>query len=416
MTDEGIIIVGAGHAAAELAPALRREGFAGRITLIGEEPHLPYHRPPLSKAFLSGTVSEDGLLIKPAATYDKADVQVMRGVRVTMIDRTARVVTLDDGRRLAYSGLALTTGGRARRLTAPGAAQAEAGGVLHYPRSLNDFQRIRSQFTAGRRLVVIGGGYIGLEVAAAAVKQGIAVTILEAGPRVLGRVTAPEVSAFYETAHRQAGVDLRTGMSVTEILPASASAPTVVRCADGTDFPADLIIVGIGLEPNVELAQAAGLDVDNGILVDDCARTSDPAIVAAGDCANHPNNRLGRRLRLESVPNATEQARSAAASLCGRDLPYASIPWFWSEQYDLKLQTVGLLQGYDHVALRGDPAARSFVAFYLKDGRVIAADCISRPQDFVQCRRLVEAGVPVAAADLSDEGVALKSLFSAPTT
>lgn len=414
MTDEAIIIVGAGHAAAELAPALRREGFAGRITLIGEEAHLPYHRPPLSKAFLSGAVSEEGLLIKPAATYEKADVQVMRGVRVTLIDRAAREVVLDDGRRLGYSGLALTTGGRARRLNAPGAAEAEAAGVLHYPRGLNDFQRIRERFVAGRRLVVIGGGYIGLEAAAVAIKQGIAVTVLEAGPRVLGRVTAPEVSAFYEAVHRQAGVDLHTGMSVTEILPASADAPAAVRCADGTEFPADLIIVGIGLEPNVELAQAAGLDVDNGILVDDRARTSDPAIIAAGDCTNHPNGRLGRRLRLESVPNATEQARSAAASLCGRDLPYASIPWFWSEQYELKLQTVGLLQGYDEVVLRGDPAARSFVAFYLKDGRVIAADCISRPQDFVQCRRLVESGVSVTPADLRDEGVPLKSLLAVP--
>ncbi|MEO4046064.1 FAD-dependent oxidoreductase [Pseudomonas sp. CAU 1711] len=407
------IIVGAGHAGGELAIALRNEGWEGRILLLGEEPHLPYHRPPLSKAYLAGSVEKSSLAIRPQAAYDKAGVEFIGGVRVNAIDRANRRLELSDGRSLNYDKLALATGGRPRPLSLGNAAAAERCANFHYLRTLADVERIRAQLAPGKRLVIVGGGYIGLEVAASASAQGLQVTVLEALPRVLQRVTAAELSAYYERKHREAGVDIRTGVQVVDLELAGERVDALL-CADGARIEADLVVVGIGLIPNTELAAAAGLAVDNGILVDQHAQTSDPHIFAAGDCTNHPNHLLGRRLRLESVPNALEQSRVAAANMAGKLKAYASVPWFWSDQYELKLKMVGLSDGFERLVLRGDPASDSFSAFYLKGDKVLAADTVNRPQDFIAAKRLVAEGIAVSDAQLADDARPLKELLPTP--
>lgn len=408
------IIIGAGHAGGELATSLRNEGWSGRILLIGDEVHLPYHRPPLSKAYLAGTTAAAAMLIKPQAAYDRANVEILSGVHVVSIDRAQRTVNLVDGRALEYAKLVIATGGRPRPLAVPQAEAAAACDNFHYMRTLDHGERIRAQFAAGRKLVVVGGGYIGLEVAAAAIQQGMQVTVLEALPRVLQRVTAAELSAYYERKHREAGVEIRTGVQVDDLeVDGATNRVTAVLCNDGTRVPADLVVVGIGLIPNTELAAVAGLEVDNGILVNEYAQTSDPDIYAAGDCTNHPNALLGYRLRLESVPNALEQARAAAAAINGNLKAYASVPWFWSDQYELKLKMVGLSQGYEQLVLRGAPESDSFSAFYLKDGKVLAADTVNRPQDFVAAKRLIGESLSVTAEQLADDSKPLKELLPA---
>jgi 3-phenylpropionate/trans-cinnamate dioxygenase ferredoxin reductase component len=400
------VIIGAGQTGSELATALRQHGFAGRIVLIGDEQVPPYRRPPLSKTYLSGDIEEDALYIKPRAVYAKQDIELRTGVRVTSIDRKAHTVVLDGGESIEYDKLAITTGGRARRLPLPGADKPN----VHYVRTLEDINRLREQFKPGRRLVIVGGGYIGLEAAAVGIKKELAVTLVEALPRLLARVTGPELSEYYYRVHCRHGVDIRLGVGVAALEGAQQVECVVLE--DGSRLPADLVIVGIGLIPNTELAEQAGLEVDNGIIVDLYAQTSDPDIVAAGDCTNHENGFLGRRVRLESVPNASEQARVAAASICGQRVPHAGVPWFWSDQYDLKLQMVGLSQGYDRVVIRGSMEADTFAAFYLKDGVVIAVDAVNRPQDFIVGKKLVAARLKVDPATLADESFALKSLFA----
>ena len=406
------IIIGAGHAGGELAIALRNEGWEGRILLLGEEAHLPYHRPPLSKAYLAGSVEKSSLSIRPQMAYDKANVEFIGGVRVSRIDRANQRLELADGSQLAYDRLAIATGGRPRPLSVPNAAVAERCANFHYLRSLDDVEQIRAQLAPGKRLAIVGGGYIGLEVAASAIAQGLQVTVLEALPRVLQRVTAAELSAYYERKHREAGVDIRTGVQVAD-LEVTGDTVSAVLCADGSRLAADLVVVGIGLLANTELAAEAGLQVDNGILVDEHAQTSDPHIYAAGDCTNHPNALLGRRLRLESVPNALEQSRVAAANMAGKAKTYASVPWFWSDQYELKLKMVGLAEGFERLVLRGDPATDSFSAFYLKGDKVLAADTVNRPQDFIAAKRLVAEGIAVTAEQLADDGRPLKELLPA---
>ena len=406
------IIIGAGHAGGELAIALRNEGWEGRILLLGEEAHLPYHRPPLSKAYLAGSVEKSSLSIRPQMAYDKANVEFIGGVRVSRIDRANQRLELADGSQLAYDRLAIATGGRPRPLSVPNATVAERCANFHYLRTLDDVEQIRAQLAPGKRLAIVGGGYIGLEVAASAIAQGLQVTVLEALPRVLQRVTAAELSAYYERKHRAAGVDIRTGVQVAD-LEVTGDTVSAVLCADGSRLAADLVVVGIGLLANTELAAEAGLQVDNGILVDEHAQTSDPHIYAAGDCTNHPNALLGRRLRLESVPNALEQSRVAAANMAGKAKTYASVPWFWSDQYELKLKMVGLAEGFERLVLRGDPATDSFSAFYLKGDKVLAADTVNRPQDFIAAKRLVAEGIAVTAEQLADDGRPLKELLPA---
>ena len=401
------VIVGAGQAGADLAVALRQQSYPGRILLIGEEPVVPYRRPPLSKGFLLGDVNEDALCILSGEGYSKRGIELRTGLRVECIDRADHNLNLSDGSRVRYDNLALTTGGRARKLELPGVNRPN----VHSVRTLADIRNLSEQFKGGKRLVIVGGGYIGLEVASVAVKTGLKVTLVESLPRLLARVTGPELSQYYAEVHRRNGVEIRLGASVCALEGAEHVETVILQ--DGTRLPADIVIVGIGLIPNTELAAQAGLAVDNGILVDLYARTSDPHIVAAGDCTNHVNGFLRCRVRLESVSNASEQARVAAATICGQHVAYASVPWFWSDQYNLKLQTVGLSQGYDRVVLRGVSTTDSFTAFYLKDGVVIAADSVNRPQDFVMARKIVAGRLRVNAAFLADETVPLKTFLTA---
>jgi len=404
-----VVIVGAGQAGGESAAELRKLGYTGRILILGEEPQPPYKRPPLSKAYLAGTVQESGLYTMQPAQMEKVNIEFRGNARVAHIDRTAKTLHLADGTTQTYDKLVLATGGRARPLTVPG---ADAANVFPL-RTIADVNDIRARCEPGKRMVIVGGGFIGLEVAAVAIKLGLKVTVLEGLPRVLARVTVPEVSSFFERAHREAGVDLRTGAQLAGF---EGSPVTAVKLADGSTVEADFVVVGIGLIANTELAQEAGLVVDNGIVVNEYAQTSDPDIVAAGDCTNHPNEFLGRRVRLESVQNAMEQGRAAARTLFGKLEPYRMVPWFWSDQYDLKLQMVGLSGTHDQLVLRGDPTTqRNFAAFYLKEGRLIAADTVSRPQDFMFAKKLVAEGAVVDPALLADESVALKTLV-APAT
>lgn len=395
MTTQRAVIVGASHAGAQLAASLRQEGWNGELVLIGDESILPYQRPPLSKAYLAGKSALDDLAIRNAEFYAKQEIQLLNAT-VDAIDRSTRHLALRTGEALSYDKLALCTGARPRRLTTPG---ADLPGV-HYLRTAADVEAIRAVATAGPRTVIIGGGYIGLETAASLRALGLEVTVLEAAERVLERVTAPEVSAFFTRIHRNEGVDVRTG-ALVEAIAGERQVQEVVL-AGGESLPADLVVVGIGVEPNIELAVEAGLVVDNGVLIDSQARTSDPDIVAAGDCASHDLARYGRRVRLESVPSAGEQAKVAAATISGKSKEIAALPWFWSDQYDVKLQIAGLNTGYDEIILDGDPhQGRDFTCYYFRQGELIAADCVNRPRDFMFSKRAITQRTPVARADLT---------------
>ena len=404
-SQETIAVVGAGQAAGQLISSLRSFGFEGRIRLFGEEPHLPYQRPPLSKEYLAGDMTVEELPFLQPEFYDKAKVELSLDTRVDAIDRKAKQLQLADGERVDYDKLALTTGARVRRLGAPG----EDRPGIHVLRSIADVDAIRAGFGPGRRLAIVGGGYIGLEVAAVAVKQGLVVTVLELADRVMNRVVCPQVSAFYQREHESHGVRLMTGTGVSAFEEGEGGAIRVV-CGSEPQIEADLVVVGVGILPETALAEAAGLEVENGILVDEYARTSDPDIVAAGDCTNHVNRLYESRLRLESVQNANAQARVAAATLCGQETPYAELPWFWSQQYDLKLQIVGLSQGYDQTIIRGAPEERAFAAYYMKEGVLIAADAINSPRDFMMAKKLIAAKTPIDPARLADTSVPLRAL------
>jgi 3-phenylpropionate/trans-cinnamate dioxygenase ferredoxin reductase subunit len=404
---EHCIIIGASHAAAQLISSLRQEGWEGKISLIGDEPYLPYHRPPLSKAFFVGEKTEDELLIRAAGFYDKYKVDLLLGSRVTNIDRDAKKITLEDGAEISYTKLALTTGARVRKIPFIG---SELPGVF-YMRDLNDVKQTHKFTGRGKSAVIIGGGYIGLETAASLRKIGMSVTVIEAMSRVLQRVTAPEVSAFYTRIHTEEGVDIRTEAGVDVIV--GDKHVEGVRLADGSTVRADLVIIGVGVIPNIELAEAAGLTIDNGIAVDEFATTNDADIVAAGDCTNHYNPIYQRKLRLESVQNATDQAKIAAKSICGKPEAYSALPWFWSDQYDLKLQIAGLSQGFDEVIIRGDSKqGRSFAAFYFCEGRFIAVDAINRPKEFMMSKRALTAGQNVDPLMLPDDSIDIKDAFN----
>ena len=401
------IIIGASHAAAQLAPTLRQEGWEGRIVVIGDEAWIPYHRPPLSKTFLSGEKTMDEIYIKPQNVYDNADVEFMLNTRVESIDRENKSVSLDNGETLNWDKLALTTGSRVRKIDMPG---VDLEGI-YYLRDAADVDRIRSRTGEGKKAVIIGGGYIGLETAAVLRKLGMEVTVIEMMERVLQRITTPEISAFYQRIHLEEGVNILCGVGL-EAFEGEGSVQKVV-CNDGSTHDADLVVIGVGILPNVELAEAAGLEVNNGIVVDKFARTSDPDIVAAGDCTFHPNAFYGRDIRLESVQNASDQARTAALSLCGKDQAYDALPWFWSDQYDLKLQIAGLSQGYDEVVIRGDiEGSRSFAAFYLKDGVIISVDAVNKPPEFMMGKRLISGKVSPDRDKLADASVPIKELMA----
>ncbi len=397
-----IVVAGGGHAAAQVVDSLRREGFAGRLVMAAGEPMLPYQRPPLSKKFLGGELEADRLPIRPASFYESIHCELKLGNPVVVIDAKARELRLADGGHLDYDRLVLAIGGHARPLPVPG---ADLPGV-HVLRTKADVDVIRAKIKPGVRVAIVGAGYIGLECAATFRKLGLDVTVIEMLDRVMNRVVAPEMSRFYESEHCSHGVTVLTDRKVSAFWGNGSVA--AVECTDGTQVPADLAIVGIGLVPNTALAEAAGLHCDDGIAVDEHCRTSDPNIYAVGDCCSHPSPRYGRRVRLESVDNAFEQAKTAAANICGRALAHDKTPWFWSDQYELKLQIVGLSQQYDRVVLRGDPASRSFSCCYLRDGDLIALDAVNHGKDFMAARKMIAERAQPDPARLADDSVALK--------
>lgn len=400
------IIIGASHAGSELAIALRKEGWEGKILVISDDTHLPYHRPPLSKDFLSGEREKDSLLIRAAGIYEKQEIEFLLGVRVEKIDRAQKTVQLKNGEAMAYDKLAFCTGARVLPLRIPG---AELDGVC-YLRDMKDAEAIRAHIVPGGNAVIIGAGYIGLEAAASLTKLGMKVTVLEREDRVLKRVTDKVVADFFTKLHTEAGVTIHTSSSAHSFV--GQDRVEMVELKNGQHLPADLVLVGIGVRPNSELAEAIGLEVNDGIVVDKYARTADPDIVAAGDCTSHPNALYGWRLRLESVPNAMDQAKSAAASICGIDKEYNSLPWFWSDQYDVTLQIAGLNLDYDQVVVRhNSQKEHSMVAWYLREGIVIAADCINYPKAFMAAKRFIPKQPRVDPAALSDETVDLKTLL-----
>jgi 3-phenylpropionate/trans-cinnamate dioxygenase ferredoxin reductase subunit len=401
---ERVVIVGAGQAGAQVAVSLRQLGFAGEITLLGEEPHLPYQRPPLSKAYLSGEMALERTWLRSESYYQKHGIDLRLGARVARILREEWAVVCADGARLGYDALALCTGTRARQLGVPG---VDLPGAL-YLRTLADADRIKAAVLRGSNAVIIGGGYIGLEVAASLRKLGCTVVVIEALERVMNRVVAAPVSAFFAAEHARHGVEIVTDAAVAAL--EGDGLVERVGCADGRAFAADLAVIGIGAAPNDELARDAGLEVENGIVVDAFGRTSDPAILAAGDVTNHPNALFDRRLRLESVHNAMEQAKAVARTIAGQPQAYADVPWFWSDQYDLKLQIAGVGDPDDELILRGDPGSRAFSCLHLCEGRLVAIDCINRGADFLAAKKLIAERRPLDCARAADPEIRLSEL------
>lgn len=406
---EHILIVGAGQAGVMTAESLRSGGYTGAITLLGDEAHGPYHRPPLSKAWLAGDMADAQLVMRAPDLLAKKDIALRTDCSVVAIDRTAQVLRLASGEQLPYSGLVLATGATPRTLTLPG---ADAPNVLPL-RSRDDAGHIAAQLARCAEqalpVVVIGGGFIGLEVAATARKKGLAVTVLEAAPRLLGRVLAAALSGWYAALHRGHGVELVLDARIASFEVAGGLA-VAVHLADGRRLPCGLVVLGVGVSANDALAQEAGLACDRGIVVDACTRTADPRIVAAGDCTAR-QLADGTLLRLESVQNATEQAKSAAAALLGQDRPFTATPWFWSDQYDKKLQMAGLSAGADAWALRGDMAAGPFSIYHFKAGRLLAVDSVNSAKDHLLARKLMDAGVSPTPEQAADAGFDLNSLL-----
>jgi len=401
-----VVIVGGGHGGAQAAIALRTQGFAGSIAIVGREDEPPYERPPLSKEYLAQEKPFERLYLRPREYWADKQVELLLGREVTAVDPASRQLTCADGSSLSYGELIWATGGDPRHLPCPGADLAG----IHYVRTRADVDALMAELPQVTSAVVIGGGYIGLEAAAVLSKLGKRVTLLEALPRVLARVAGEDLSRFYEAEHRAHGVDLRTGMAVEGI--EGEGRVSGVKLADGTVIPADVVIVGIGIIPSIGVLIAAGAAGGNGVDVDDQCRTNLPHVFAIGDCAAHSNSFAdGAVIRLESVQNANDMATVAAKIITGQEASYGATPWFWSNQYDLKLQTVGLSTGHDATVLRGDPAARSFSVIYLKGGKVIALDSVNCAKDFAQGRKLVEQRVAADPAALADTAIPLKDLI-----
>lgn len=376
---QSIVVVGAGQAATEFAVALRAQGFTGPIQIVGDEPYLPYQRPPLSKDYLAGKSPYEKLMLRPESFWQEQKVEFLLGVEATKIDRTKQTLTLADGRELPYGTLVLATGTRART---PPIAGIDLP-VVYTLRNIDDVNRLRPALLTAKRVAIVGGGYIGLEVAAVARSEGRDVTILEAEERVLKRVTCAEISAFYQDMHRGRGVDVRTGSRI-EAIEAGG-----VRLSGGERVTADLVLVSTGARPNEELAADAGLQCQDGILVDEFARTEDGHIYAIGDCTRLPSRRYGRAVRLECVQNAFDQAKAAAAAIAGKRIPYDPVPWFWSDQYHVKFQSCGLSTDHDEKQVTGDAAAGQFSVEYRKGGKLIAVDAINDARAYMMGRKKI---------------------------
>ncbi len=415
--NDRVAIVGAGQAAAQAVETMRKRGHAGTITLIGDEDLLPYQRPPLSKKFLAGSMDRDRLLLRHASHYLEHGIDLRLGFPAVAIDRVRRRVELADGAAVEYDRLLLATGTEPRRIALPG---AELAGV-HYLRRVCDVDRLRAELVPGKRGVIVGGGYIGLEVAATCRELGLEVTVLEAADRVMARVASPALSHFYEAEHARRGVEVRLGARLHSFVAADALGDeamhraavgsqrvAAVRLADGSDVPADFVLVAIGVVPMDALARDAGLECAGGIVVDEFCRTSDPHIWAAGDCTSHPNLHYGARVRLESVDNAFEQGTSAALNMLGIATAHDKVPWFWSDQFDLKLVIVGLSTGHDDIVVRGDPDARAFSVCYLKGGELIAVEAVNHTKDQMAARKMIPARARPDRAKLADPAIALR--------
>jgi NADPH-dependent 2,4-dienoyl-CoA reductase/sulfur reductase-like enzyme len=404
MTDTPrFVVIGAGHAGGRAAEAMRALGFSGHILLIGDEPHLPYERPPLSKELLQGK-PEMFQLMRPEAFWREKQIECRLGVRATAIDPAARTVTLADGTREPYDKLLLTTGGAVRRLAVPG---ADLGNV-RYLRTLDDSRAIDAALAPGRKVVVIGGGFIGLEVAASARLRGCEVTVIELADRLMARGTLPEISATFLALHRERGVDVRLNTGVARLEGAGAVERVVT--SGGEAIAADLVVVGVGIVPDTALAETAGIRCANGIVVDEFCRTSAPDIFAAGDVTSHFNPIYGRHIRLESWQNAQNQAIAAARVMCGQETPYAELPWMWSDQFDAKLEIAGIPERWSEVVFRGDITGRDFMIFLLEAGRVVGAMSVNQPRDMRFARRLLQTGKTIDAAALADPAVSMREL------
>ncbi|MBU8811796.1 FAD-dependent oxidoreductase [Mycolicibacterium goodii] len=411
MTECGTLIIGASQAGLQIAVSLREAGDTAPITLVGEEAHAPYQRPPLSKAYLLGGTDLEKLWLRTPEFLAQRDISLVTGERIDSLELhgvgpsgTAHTI---GGRRLTFDRLALTVGARPRRLEAPG---ADLDGVT-YLRTADDAALLRELQSDAESVVVVGGGFIGLEAAAVARAQGKRVTVVEAADRLIGRAVAPVVSEFYRAAHARRGVDVRTDARVTWLAGRNGHVQAV-ELSDGTWIPADLVIVGIGVVPRTKLARQLGLECDGGIVVDRCARTSNHHVVAAGDCTVQPHPLTGTgRVRIESVQNAVSQAKAAAASLAGRREPSDAVPWFWSDQYELKLQIAGLSTGHDHHVVRGDLDGESFSVLYYREERLVAVDAVNAPGDYMAVRKALTQGATIAAAAAADSSVPLRELI-----
>ncbi|GHB00637.1 putative ferredoxin reductase [Algimonas arctica] len=404
MSENHTLIIGASHAGAQAAVSLRQAGYDGHITLLGEETVPPYHRPPLSKDYLSGERDEADILLRPEESYAAAQIDLRLGVRAGAIDRTAKTVQTTQGEHIAYTHLVLATGARVRHLRIPG---AELPHVL-YLRDTKDVDAIRDRIEPGQRAVIIGGGYIGLETAASLRKRGMEVTLLEAQPRILQRVTSAQMSDFYRRVHTEEGVEIIEDCMAAEITRAYDGLNVYTSC--GRVFAAHLVVIGIGVIPNIDLAEFSGLAIGDGIEVNGFCQTSDSDIYAIGDVSHHYNPLYERHVRLESVPNATEQAKVVAAHIMGKPKPYNALPWFWSDQFDLKLQIAGLSDGYDNVVVRGDPeGSRNFAAYYFKGDRLLAVDAVNAPRDFMTARMVLSKGRTLDKTKLTGSDADLKA-------
>jgi 3-phenylpropionate/trans-cinnamate dioxygenase ferredoxin reductase component len=398
-----VLIVGAGHGGAQTATALRSNGFVGSIGIVGDEPELPYERPPLSKEYLSGDKPFERILIRPESYWTGRSILFVQGQRVTVVNPEDHEVILADGTKLQYGQLVWAAGGDPRKLSCAG---SDLRGV-HSVRNRADVDAMKTELPSAKQVVVVGGGYIGLEAAAVLSKFGKKVILLEALPRILARVAGEELSCFFEAEHRAHGIDIRTGVTVVAMTGDGHVSGVVLD--SGETINADMVIVGIGIVPSVQTLAAAGADGGNGITVDGQCRTSLRDIFAIGDCAAHANDFAdGNVIRLESVQNANDMAMIAAKTICGLEAAYSATPWFWSNQYDLKLQTVGLSTGHDQAVLRGDPKTRSFSIIYLKAGKVMALDCVNNVRDYSHGRRLVELKAKVDATQIADSSRMLK--------
>lgn len=402
---EDLVIIGAGQSAIQCINSLKKEGYAGSITMIGEEEHLPYQRPPLSKGFLEDSVNKERLYFKKLDFFTENKIQLKLGTSANKVDLENKLVFLSDDTHLSFDKLVFATGSRVRKLDFPGSNLSS----IHYLRGLDDAESIKNDLERSKEVVVIGAGYIGLEVAAIAAKKNVTVSVIEMADRVMNRTVDPQISDYYLKLHQNNGVKFIFNNSLEEIK--GSKKVESVLCSDGSEIKADMVIIGAGIIPNVELADQAGVFCDNGILVDEFGQTNYKNVYACGDCTSHPNKLLNKQLRLESVHNAMEQSKTVAFSVLAKPLEYNQVPWFWSDQYDHKLQIVGLSGEHDNVVMRGNTKDQKFMLFYTKDNQLIAVDAVNSPKEFLICRKLVANKVKIKSEMISDINTNLNDLI-----